>query len=543
MSNVRQSGTDAELSVRAILRSLRVRYQTKTGALPGRPDMVDRELKWAIFVNGCFWHAHKGCRLWKIPKSNSVFWKQKFEQNRQRDRRRIEDLKQLGFDVLVVWQCELDQKHKVRGRILRFVERVSSQRSSVTELTNGAREEYKYAGPNVSRVVLFPNGRTITTRIRAQTNAVSPRSAFDFAYLRKSTRPVMPHEGRIVRVADIFSGCGGLSLGTMEACRALGKDFVPVLALDRDESCVTVYKRNFHCKHAYQNDITQVLNGRVGSKPTQNERQFLKGVGKVTILLAGPPCQGNSDLNNHTRRDDPRNLLYERVARFVELTRPEHVLIEDVPTAVHGKERAVQKSLATLQRLGYHVDSETVELSTIGVPQRRKRHVVMASMSKKVKIADIVERSRIPYAYSVRWAIGDLERERPIGIFTRPSRHTARNLSRIRFLRKNNSYELPNRFRPPCHRNGGHSYKSMYGRLRPYEPAQTITSGFGSPGQGRFIHPTQMRTITPHEAARLQFFPDFFDFSVVKKRSELAFMIGNAAPMKLSYVLCLGLLA
>jgi DNA (cytosine-5)-methyltransferase 1 len=83
----------------------------------------------------------------------------------------------------------------------------------------------------------------------------------------------------------------------------------------------------------------------------------------------------------------------------------------------------------------------------------------------------------------------------------------------------------------------------MYGRLKPHEPAQTITSGFGSPGQGRFVHPTQLRTLTPHEAARLQFFPDFFDFSLAKKKTALASMIGNAAPMKLSYVFGLELLS
>ncbi len=70
----------------------------------------------------------------------------------------------------------------------------------------------------------------------------------------------------------------------------------------------------------------------------------------------------------------------------------------------------------------------------------------------------------------------------------------------------------------------------MYGRLRWDEPSQTITSGFGSMGQGRFVHPLVRRTLTPHEAARLQFLPDFIDFSAVKFRTHLATMIGNAAP-------------
>lgn len=83
----------------------------------------------------------------------------------------------------------------------------------------------------------------------------------------------------------------------------------------------------------------------------------------------------------------------------------------------------------------------------------------------------------------------------------------------------------------------------MYGRLRYDAPAQTITGGFVSPGQGRFVHPSQERTLTPHEAARLQFFPDFFDFSAAQTRTGLAQMIGNAVPMTLAYVFCLEFIA
>jgi DNA (cytosine-5)-methyltransferase 1 len=74
----------------------------------------------------------------------------------------------------------------------------------------------------------------------------------------------------------------------------------------------------------------------------------------------------------------------------------------------------------------------------------------------------------------------------------------------------------------------------MYGRLRWDEPAQTVTSGYGSIGQGRYGHPSEPRTLTPQEAARLQLLPDFFDFTVVQRRKDWATMIGNAAPMKLS---------
>ncbi len=543
MARVRQAGTAAELTVGRLLRNAGVRYQTTAKGLPGRPDLVGRDRKWVIFVHGCFWHAHAGCKRWKLPKTNRSFWKKKFEENRRRDKRDLDRLRRLGFAALVIWECQLERREELRTKILAFLaqQRATSDRS--VDLTfDGPQEEYRREGDSVVRIVQATAHRSVVTRMRMHGRGRDLRSAFDSAYLRKSRRPTLARR-RVIRAADLFSGCGGLSLGAMEASRALGRGFISLVALDKDPTCVKVYRQNFRCKNSYSTDVDQILDGRIGEKPTASERHFLRKTKGLTLLLAGPPCEGNSDLNNHTRRKDPRNALYERVARLVELAKPEHVLIENVPAAIHGKEGAVQRSIDVMNRLGYNVDSGVIDLSTLGVPQRRKRHVVVASRSKKLRIADVVKRHAVHSMRSVRWAIGDIQREAANGLFTTPGKHTARNLSRIRFLHNNDRFQLPNRLRPECHKNGGHSYKSMYGRLKFDEPAQTITSGFGSPGQGRFIHPTQLRTITPHEAARLQFFPDFFDFSQAKKRSELASMIGSAAPMKLSYVLCLGLLA
>ena len=396
------------------------------------------------------------------------------------------------------------------------------------------------------RTTHFANGRKISTRIARKTTCPDDedaQSAFDYAFLRERAFPVQSDGAPIIRTVDLFCGCGGLSLGAKEACRALGKRFLPVVAVDKDPISLKVYEHNFQCRRTYTCDISDILNGEIGSRPTNNEDHFLEEVNDVDLLLAGPPCQGYSDLNNRTRRNDPRNVLYERVARFVELARPRHVLIENVSTAIHGREGAVRRSLHVIRRLGYKVDSDVVNLVAIGVPQKRKRHVVIASISKTLSVREVVDKHRIKSERSVRWAIGDLRDEPSDGIFTTPSRHTRENMRRIRYLHEKDRFDLPNWLRPACHRKGRHSYKSMYGRLRLDEPAQTITGGFGSPGQGRFVHPTKLRTLTPHEAARLQFFPDFFDFSLVQKRTSLAEMIGNAAPMKLSYVICLDLLA
>jgi DNA (cytosine-5)-methyltransferase 1 len=320
----------------------------------------------------------------------------------------------------------------------------------------------------------------------------------------------------------------------------MGKQFEPVFALDSDEPSLGVYKKNFNPIYATNEDVWSVLTGRVGDSLRSEERTLLKKIGSIDVCLAGPPCQGHSDLNNHTRRKDKRNHLYERVARFAEVACPSHLIIENVPTIIHGKDRILDKTIRHLEQLGYKVNASVIDLTSLGVPQRRKRHVVVAS-GQSISVEEIVNTHKVAEERTVRWAIADLARKSSRALFDSPSVLTKENAQRIEYLMKTGTYDLPNRLRPLCHQDD-HSYVSMYGRMSYEQPAQTITSGFGSPGQGRYIHPTRRRTLTPHEAARLQFFPDSFDFSSVKLRTALANMIGNAVPMLLAFVLCLAIL-
>ncbi|MFY9619547.1 MAG: DNA cytosine methyltransferase [Pyrinomonadaceae bacterium] len=339
---------------------------------------------------------------------------------------------------------------------------------------------------------------------------------------------------------DLFSGCGGLSLGAREACTALGKQFKSILAVDEDSSSLEIYKRNFNPTLAIDDDIWSVLSGELGTRLQKEEKALLKKIGAVDICLAGPPCQGHSDLNNHTRRKDTRNHLYERVARFAEIAEPSNLIIENVPNVINANEKALDNTIARLEKLGYKVDTNVVHLADLGVPQRRKRDVLIAS-STRPSIEDIVTRHKVSAERTVRWAIADLARKAPEGLLDTPSVLHRDNVKRIKYLMRYGKFDLPNRLRPVCHQDD-HSYVSMYGRLKYDELAQTITSGFGSPGQGRYIHPTCRRSLTPHEAARLQFFPDSFDFSSVQRRTVLANMIANAVPMILSFICILQLL-
>ena len=139
------------------------------------------------------------------------------------------------------------------------------------------------------------------------------------------------------------------------------------------------------------------------------------------------------------------------------------------------------------------------------------------------------------------WACGNVDALHPGSAFDTAATHSMENQRRINYLFDSGSYELPDEERPDCHRLKPHPYRAVYGRMRPDTPAPTITSGFGSTGQGRFVHPNERRTLTPHEAARVQFFPDFFDFGTRGRRAYQE-MIGNAVPPKLAYVVALDLL-
>jgi DNA (cytosine-5)-methyltransferase 1 len=222
------------------------------------------------------------------------------------------------------------------------------------------------------------------------------------------------------------------------------------------------------------------------------------------------------------------------MARAADVLTPKVVIIENVAPVEWDRSGVVDETTTALLKLGYEVAGRVLNLSTLGVPQRRRRYLLLASSMAEVEPEEIFvqleDEHRSHPTRSVRWAIEDLEPRSSTDVFDTSGRTSEDNQKRIAYLMREGVLDLPNELRPPCHRDGRHSYKSMYGRLPWDEPAQTITTGFGSMGQGRYVHPSQPRTITPHEAARLQTFPDWFDFGSKTRRGTLAKAIGNAVP-------------
>lgn len=120
MSRIGPKNTAPELLVRRLLHSSGYRYRLHREDLPGTPDIVFPGRRKAIFVNGCFWHAH-GCRIGKPPKSHPEFWLPKLERNRKKDSRNRRDLRKLGWDVLTIWQCQTRFQKRLEARLRAFL--------------------------------------------------------------------------------------------------------------------------------------------------------------------------------------------------------------------------------------------------------------------------------------------------------------------------------------------------------------------------------------------------------------------------------------
>jgi DNA (cytosine-5)-methyltransferase 1 len=449
-----------------------------------------------------------------------------------------------GSDKRTITTPNIDQQIKLQQ--VKFANLLTQAHS-----TSGVPEAFNIDEENrtITRTVTTRDGEKIESTLPMATGlspTADPCSLFDYSWLRLKDWPSIPTlatDKDSIQLVDLFSGCGGLSMGIWEACRALGLSLDNVLAADIDEEARKNYAANFACKQILEEPLDQVINGDFNAPPTASEEALIQSVEQIDLLVGGPPCQGHSNLNNHTRHVDPKNELILRMARFAQLVDVRHIIIENVPTIVRDRTNALQTTREMLHHLGYNVQFiNTLNASDYGVAQNRNRFFLVASKDHDVHdIEKNIKLHKVEEARTFMWACGDLENLEADDLFNTQPDISDVNKERIRVLFEENRYELRDKDRPDCHKLKDHTYPSVYGRLRPDEPSPTITRGFGGMGQGRYVHPTKERMITPHEAARLQFFPDFFQFDT-EYRKSYQHMIGNAVPSKFAYLLALHLL-
>lgn len=407
-------------------------------------------------------------------------------------------------------------------------------------------EEYFHRnGSQLTRRISDAGGFSETTLTCTNTIA-DARSAWWYAYLRGArVQPVEKTNGAL-RILDLFSGCGGLGLGVAESAHALGWQPRIELAVDVDREALAVYQHNLGATETLQASVASLVDFEVLGTGPGAEFAYLpeliepaveRLVGTIDVLCAGPPCQGNSNLNNHSRRDDLRNLLYLTVPAIAAAVQARSVIIENVPDVRRDRHGVVATAISLLEAEGYNVQEAVLSAAELGWPQSRKRYFLIATRGVGLPLAAVASALAAP-PEGVTWAIDDLEDEAGDTLFNTPAAINADNIARIDWLFEEGRYELVNDRRPDCHKDG-HTYPSVYGRLRPGEPSGTITTGFMTPGRGRYIHPTRRRVITAHEAARIQGFPDWFDFLPATagepSRKALSKWIGDAVPPILGY--------
>lgn len=131
MKRQQRRNTLPELAVRRVLGRLGLRYRLENRDLPGSPDVANRRGRWAIFVHGCYWHAHEGCPRHTIPKRNRDFWIAKFADNKARDIRAILDLEALGYRTLQIWECETKSEEAIKDSIRAWFDQGSAPDSGM----------------------------------------------------------------------------------------------------------------------------------------------------------------------------------------------------------------------------------------------------------------------------------------------------------------------------------------------------------------------------------------------------------------------------
>lgn len=330
-----------------------------------------------------------------------------------------------------------------------------------------------------------------------------------------------------VVLADFFSGCGGTTQGFADA------GIEPVLAIDWDADAAETFRQNFPRTAFIQRDIRDL---------EADEVDFvLPHAGEATRLFAGcAPCQPFAGHRHNLASLDSRSFLLLEFLRFVKVLNPELIFVENVP----GMQRfsTSQGPLAEfVQEVSktHHVSVDTILSADYGVPQTRRRLVLLASRLGPIELPPPTHGQEAGKPHStVRDWIGSLP---PIEAGQEDSEianHRAMRLSELNHERIRATPEggdrrdWPKRLWPDCHQGDFDGHTDVYGRLNWDMPAPTLTTKCLSYSNGRFGHPNQDRALSAREAARLQTFPNSFQFT--GSLTSQGKQIGNAVPVTLA---------
>lgn len=334
-------------------------------------------------------------------------------------------------------------------------------------------------------------------------------------------------EANGVRIVDLFAGCGGLALGF-----AL-EGYEPILAVEWDADAVETYRRN------------------IGGRIHADNIKTVDAWPKADVLVGGPPCQGFSALGTRNPHDR-RNSLWRSYVNALDETGADVFLMENVPQLLRSGQFA--RFLREVRRRRFEVNVDVLCAADFGVAQMRYRAIAIGSKLGSplmpMKTHGPKGSGRLPFV-TVREAFNKPSHlpKRPDGVNWHVDRDGVRNFSVTRYravpANGGNRFQMQAKLEeqglsslvPPCWRNKTSGTGDVFGRLWWDRPASTIRTEFFKPEKGRYLHPTAHRAITVREAARLQSYPDWFEFPVDQSMTSVARQIGNAVPPLLARAL------
>jgi len=328
---------------------------------------------------------------------------------------------------------------------------------------------------------------------------------------------------------DSFCGAGGLGLGLKRA------GFKTLLSFDIDSKCIdTIRKNRKYFDHpAIAADIADMLNGKlleiIGKKR-----------GELFLLAGGPPCQGFS-VQRRGSDTDERNNLVLMYGQLIDELFPYYFVMENVSGIAGKRGKTILHTLfERLDNIGYDVNIQLLDAQEHGVPQRRKRYVIVG-VRKDIMSHKFTYPAPLPGRITVRDTIGNLPEppqdgsDHPDYPLHRRDRLSPKNLQRIQAVHEGEGRDaLPVELLADCHKVSSAiiGHRNVYGRMAWDEVAPTITARFDSFTRGKFGHPDQPRSISLREGALLQTFP--MDFAFEGSKVDVARQIGNAVPPNLA---------
>jgi len=335
-----------------------------------------------------------------------------------------------------------------------------------------------------------------------------------------------------VSAIDLFCGIGGLSYG-------LQKSGISVVAgVDLDDSCKYAFEQNVKGEFLSM-DIADLRGDEIQEKYWGSSNESVK------ILVGCAPCQPfstHANKNKNKRHSEKWHLLNE-FRRLIDETNPDIVSMENVPNLAN--QQIFKDFVKYLVDNAYSVSYSNVFCPDYGIPQKRRRLVLLASTYGEIQI---IPETHTPENYNtLQQAIGNLPEIGAGETCESDPLHKTRNLTEINLKRIEASkpngtwLDWDENLRLACHRKtSGRTYKSVYGRMAWDEPSSTITTQFCNYGTGRFGHPVQNRALSIREGALLQSFPTDYKFCEDEKNislTKLGIHIGNAVPVDLAFVI------